>query len=119
MITQFEHRWGIDAITLARLEGVTPDCIHMRVSRFGTPFQRRTNLTKFEAKYGRTIGELADMLGLHPITLDQYERKYGTIYPKNIQEKYQHNKGKGADWRKNPKWQRLSKPTFFTLKDIL
>lgn len=119
MITQFELKWGIDAITLAKLEGVTPDSIHMRVMRFGTPFQRRTKLTKFEEKYGRTIGELADLLGLHPITLDQYERKYGTIYPKNIQEKYQHNKGKGADWRQNPKWRRLSKPTFFTLKDIL
>ena len=41
LITRFEHKWGISAPELAKIEGVTPDAIHMRVHRFGSPFIRR------------------------------------------------------------------------------
>lgn len=80
MKVNFEKKWGISCNTLAEMEGVTPEAIRMRVKKFGTPFQRRKNKTKFEEKYGKTIIQLAEELNLHPVTLCRREYLYNDVY---------------------------------------
>ena len=68
--TKFSRKWGIHAIDLAEQENVSPDAIHMRVRLFGTPWQRRTEPTKCEQLTGFTTCQLAVILDLHPMTID-------------------------------------------------
>lgn len=131
-ITQFEHKWGITANRLAELEGVSAASIHMRVMNYGTPFQRRAKPSIWENKYGKTIGQIAIELGIHPITVAHRQTLYGSPYhtpdktytcSKTGKKMYagEWNLGivKGKDWKQNGKWITASKPTYFTLEDIL
>ena len=117
-ITGFEHKWGIDAITLAKLEGVTPDAIHMRCYNYKTPFKRRSKETMWEKLYGKTIVELANEQDCHPITIANKHYKFGDVYAKTDQ-RFAAGKYCKSDWRKDPKWIRAGKSTYFTLADIL
>ena len=119
-ITLFEHKWGISAIELAKLEGVTPDAIHMRVMRFGNPFQRRKQETFYEKKYGKTIMAIAKELGIHPITCAQRENKYGDVYhePEAPIGKWNRGKQRAAKhWTEGRTTRSLA--TYFKLEDIL
>ena len=78
--TNFKEKWGISCNELAEREGVTPEAIRMRVINYGTPFQRRCKLTSFEKKYGKTLGEVALELGLHPMTVARRDRIYNDAY---------------------------------------
>lgn len=68
--TEFEQKWGIHAKQLAQEEGVTTAAIHMRTMRFGTPFQRRMHPTRCEKISGRTVGQWARALDMHPVSID-------------------------------------------------
>ena len=76
----FKERWGYTCNQLAEMEGVTPEAIRMRVKKFGTPFKRRAKPTKFEKKYGKTLGQIALDLGIHPQTVARRESIYGDVY---------------------------------------
>ena len=78
--TQFEKKWGYHCDEIADMEGVSPEAIRMRVIKFGTPWQRRAKLTKFEKKYGKTIGQIALDLNIHPQTVARRERIHGDAY---------------------------------------
>lgn len=111
--TEFKQRWGITAADLGRVEGTTPDAIHMRVHKFGTPFQRRNQLTPYEQKYGKTSGQLALERGIHPVTICIRERLYGSLdLPpgKRTREDLRDN-----SWSRDPKWRRSLESTHFTL----
>lgn len=132
-ITQFEHKWGISALHLAKLEGVSGATVHMRVMNFGTPFQRRAKLTKWEKKYGKTMGQLALDIGIHPITVAHREALYGSPYvtpertmtdsktgEKIYPGEWNLNRPQAdTHWTQTKKWQTATKSTFFTLEDIL
>ena len=118
-ITLFEHKWGISAIELAKLESVTPDAIHMRVMRFGNPFQRRNKETFYEKKYGKTVMAIAMELGLHPITVANRENKYGDVYhePEAFIGKYQRGKQTAPKhWTESRTTRSLA--TYFKLDDL-
>ena len=119
----FLFTWGIAAHDLAAVENTTTTAIHMRVMRFGTPFQRRAKLSPWEKKYGKTLGEIALELGLHPVTIDMRERVYGTPYCDHMMsDQGGWNKGRKTvdiDWWDDPKYKRSSTPTYFTLEDAL
>jgi len=117
-ITQFEQKWGIDAVQLAKLEGVGPATIHMRVLNYGTPFQRRAKTTMWEDVYGKTLGEIAIEEGLHPVTCANKHYTLGSCYAKTDQ-RFARGKLTKEDWTKNPRYLRMIKPTHFTLEDIL
>jgi hypothetical protein len=117
-ITQFEHKWGINAIRLAELEEVTPDAIHMRVQLYGTPFQRRAKPTLWENKYGKTLGQMALETGLHPITLANKHYKFGDVYAETDQ-RFARGKHTKVDWWLEQKYKRMIKSTFFKLEDII
>ncbi len=118
MITGFEHRWGINARVLADIEGVTTDAIHMRVLNWGTPFKRRAKITIWEEIYGKTLGQMALEEGLHPVTLANKHYKLGNVYAQTDQ-RFAKGKHSKSDWTKNPRFQKMIKPTYFTLEDIL
>jgi len=118
MITVFENKWGISAIQLAKLEGVTADAIHMRVHKWGTPYQRRAKTTMWEDKYGKTLGEMAIEQGLHPITLANKYYKFGDVYAVTDQ-RFAKGKHTRVDWTQNPKYKKMIKPTYFKLEDVL
>ena len=102
----FKERWGIPCNDLAEMEGVTPEAIRMRVLNFGTPFQRRGKPTKFEAKYGKTLGQLALDLGIHPITVARREYLYGDIHYSEFEKpelQGQILNKEGFHWTENPK----------------
>lgn len=75
--TRFSETWGVHAHELAEQEGLQPDAIHMRVHKFGNPFQRRKNPTKVEKLTGRTLADWADELNLHPLTIIERMKKHG------------------------------------------
>ena len=111
--TEFKERWGITAHDLGRVEGTTPDAIHMRVMNYGTPFQRRKNPTPYEQKYGKTSGQLALERGVHPVTLCLRERLYGSLdLPP---DKRSREDLRDDSWSREPKWRRSLESTFFTL----
>ena len=118
MITVFEQKWGISAIQLAHLEDVTPDAIHMRVHKWGTPFKRRAKITMWEELYGKTLGEMAIEQGLHPVTLANKHYKLGSVYAETDQ-RFATGKHSKRDWRKNPKYRKMTMSTYFTLEDVL
>lgn len=90
--TRFSERWGILAHELAEQEGVTIDAIHMRVHKFGTPFQRRMYPTICEVLTGKTTLQLAAELNLHPITITERLRCFGD----HLYDNPTHNVGKGT-----------------------
>ena len=112
--TTFKERWGITAYDLARVEGTTPDAINMRVMRFGTPFQRRSKITPWEEKFGKTLGELAMERGVHPLTVTNRYKMYGSLdlLPgRTAREDLRDN-----SWMTEKKYKRCQERTFFTLE---
>jgi hypothetical protein len=103
-IQSFEKRWGMRCNEIAEMEETTPEAIRMRVKRFGSPWQRRGKLTKFEEKYGKTLAQLALDLNVHPHTISRREDLYGDVY---FESKYGHGlRGKimndrGEHWTEN------------------
>ena len=98
--TKFTQKWGIDALTLAEQEGVTPDAIHMRVRNYGTPFQRAKRPDKLERKYGKTQRELAVHTGLSFNTIMFYENEKGGVF-QDWKHNYKNRKGlynPGTEW---------------------
>lgn len=75
--TDFFQRWGIHANELAVQEGVLPATIHMRVRNFGSPFQRRAKPSWCEQRTGRTLGDWARELNVHPMTVMERMKKHG------------------------------------------
>lgn len=119
----FLSKWGIAAHDLADVENTTTTAIHMRVMRFGTPFQRRAKISPWEKKYGKTLGEIALELDLHPVTVDMRERVYGTAYCDHMMsDQGGWNKGRKRieeNWWEMPRYARCQQRTFFTLEDAL
>lgn len=76
----FEKKWGMRCNDIADAEETTPEAIRMRVKRFGNPWQRRAKETMFEEKYGKTLGQLALDMGIHPVTIARREKLYGDVY---------------------------------------
>lgn len=104
--TEFKKQWGYHCDDIAEMEGVTPEAIRMRVIKFGTPWQRRNKPTKFELKYGKTLGQMALELNLHPQTLARRERLHGDAYyePKvgsGLRGRIMNERGE--HWTENPK----------------
>ena len=104
-ITKFEHKWGVTANDLAKLEMLTTtDAIHMRVRNFGSPFQRKPKPSTCEIMYGKTLIQMATEMGLHPTALDQRIRLRGTAY---YDAPNQHMKGRKIPGRKD--WEDTTK----------
>jgi hypothetical protein len=121
--TEFLNKWGITAHELALVEETSVSAIHMRVMNFGTPFQRRKKPSHWEKRYNKTLGEIADELGLHPVSVMVREKTYGTPYCDEAL-KGQGGWNKGAkrvdhDWRDLPRHSKTSTATYFTLEDAL
>ena len=114
--TEFEQQWGYHCDEIADMEGVTPEAIRMRVIKFGTPWQRRAKLTKFEKKYGKTIGQLALELNLHPQTVARRERLHGDVYyeiPIGAGLRHKIMNEDGYHWTVNPKCPKFRIETSF------
>lgn len=121
--SQFAETWGISAHDLALVENTSTDAIHMRVMKWGTPFQRRSKITHWEKKYGLTQGQIALELDIHPLTVVKREQVYGTPYcDDQLSGVGGWNKGArtyGYKWWEDSRFQRVCKPTMFTLEDAL
>ena len=78
--TKFSRKWGIHAIDLAEREKLSPDAIHCRVRLFGSPWQRRSKPTVCEELTGFTAFQLAMIIDLHPITVDNRIRLYNNPF---------------------------------------
>ena len=76
----FKKTWGCSVKDIAEHDGVTHAAVRMRLNLFGTPFQRRPEPNNFEAKYGRTISELAMELDMHPNSVRIREQAHGNVY---------------------------------------
>ncbi len=115
--TEFEERWGIHVKDLARVEGISPQSIIMRVHRFGTPFQRRHKPTPWEEQYGKTIGQIAKERGIHPASVHYRMKRYGSIdLPDGTKQKPWL---RDPSWSEEFEWQFCLMDTFFTLEDAL
>lgn len=115
--TEFEQRWGIHVKDLARVEGVTPQSIIMRVHTFGTPFQRRRKPQWWELQYGATWAKLAHERGVHPVTLHHRLKNHGSIdLPANCKQRLDL---RDPSWADNFEWQFSLQDTYFTLEDAL
>lgn len=121
--TEFEKQWGIHIDDLARAEDLTPDAIRMRIHKWGNPFQRRSKMSIYETKYGKTQSQIALELGLHPISIADREKKFKDVYhPVNNTGRW--NTGRvtndaGTHWTNTSSWQFNLKNTFFTLEEAL
>jgi hypothetical protein len=112
--TRFKDRWGITAFDLAMVEGTTPDAINMRVHKFGTPFQRRSKFTWWEETFGKTLGELALERGVHPITITNRYKIYGSLdLPDG---RLAREDLRNFTWQHEARNQRIMQPTVFTLE---
>jgi hypothetical protein len=78
--TPFGEKWGILAKDLAFEEGTTTAAIHMRVMKFGTPFQRKKSPTICEVMTGRTAIDLAHEMNVTPCTISKRIQDYGDPY---------------------------------------
>jgi len=112
----FKATWGISCNDIAEAENVTPEAIRMRVRNFGTPWQRRRKETKFEAKYGKTLAQIALELDLHPQTIARREEQYNNAYHKPMN----HNgiggsilNEQGYHWTVNPKMYNIREASTF------
>lgn len=121
--SEFLDRWGIAAHDLAAVENTSTSAIHMRVMNFGTPFQRRSKLTPWEKKYGMPIGAIADELGVHPMTVMNREKIYGTPYcDDQLAGQGGWNKGvqrATTHWSEQSRNNKAFVATKFTLEDAL
>jgi hypothetical protein len=99
-VTKFSERWGILAHELAEQEKVSTDAIHMRVMRFGTPFQRRLYPTIAEVMTGKTALQLASELNIHPITIAERLRLHGD----HLYDDPNETRGKGT---RNKTWAKV------------
>jgi len=79
-LTRFENEYGCRIDLFANAEGVTPEAVWMRLKHFGSPYQRRLNPTTYELKYARTCYEIAEEQGVHPLTIQTYERKHKNAF---------------------------------------
>lgn len=64
-ITRFELKYGCHVKDFAFAEQTTPAAIHMRVMKFGSPFQRRNRPTVCEILTGYSKRFLSEHIGLH------------------------------------------------------
>jgi hypothetical protein len=115
--TEFEQRWGIHVKDLARVEGVSPQTIQMRVHNYGTPFQRRRKLTTWEERFGKTLTQLALERGVHPMSIFYRIRTYNSLDlpPECITRE----ELRDTSWAQQADWQFNLLSTFFTLEDAL
>ncbi len=67
--TNFMINWGWDVQDFAKAEHTTPDAIHMRVMRFGTPLLRKATPNIFEEATGRNHSEICERLNLNRKTV--------------------------------------------------
>ena len=102
----FISKWGMLAVTLAREENVSCASIHMRVSKFGSPLQRKAKPSKAELIHNKTEGELALEINIHPQSIRQRLRKHNDAYHINPVKVGNPNAGaiySDDDWRDWPK----------------
>tara|TARA_R110002126_G_scaffold274960_2_gene420247 strand:- start:114 stop:512 length:399 start_codon:yes stop_codon:yes gene_type:complete len=113
--TAFEQRWGIHATDFATQENTTPDAIHMRVMRFGTPFQRKSKPTVCEIRHGKTVARIAGELDMHPVSIQERLRIHGDAYYKS---NYSHSRGCRGDHRyKDVEWLHPKHPDYATWRE--
>ena len=78
--SNFYAKWGECAWEIAKREDVAIASIHMRVQKFGSPYQRRGKPTLSEELCGKTLQQLGAELNLHPITVQQRIRHHNNPY---------------------------------------
>ena len=110
--TPFLRKWGIRAVDLAKEEGVSTECIHMRVQNYGTPFQRKAKPTYCEKVHNKTDYELGMELNIHPQSIRRKVRLYGTAYYENPRQTHP-LRGKVISTKKD--WRTEVKKTRFWL----
>lgn len=76
----FYNRYGITSEELAILEGVSSTALNMRHMKYGTVWQRKAKPTKIEKLFHKTEVELAQELGVHPVTIRARFKRYGDPY---------------------------------------
>ena len=104
-MSAFEHQWNMHVLEIAELEGSFPEAIYQRVYRFGSPFQRKLKPSMIERHYAKTASELAEELGMHPLTICGKHRNNGTAYFKL--PRTEASKGWSTtdhSWKDNPKY---------------
>ena len=107
-ITQFEYHWGISARELAEQDGVSPEAVHMRIKKWGTPFQRKAKPGLWEKQYFKTIWELSDEMDLHPITICQRYHNNGDIYKTKTGKSHPSaGTGNKSQWTNPPVYKKL------------
>lgn len=103
--SSFQHDWGCHVLDLAAEEGCTTEAIYQRAYRFGSPYQRKAKPTMIEKYYGKTQAELAEELGMHPITCLQKHKKNGTAYhKKKLTDQMKGWTCTDFSWKTNPKF---------------
>ncbi len=102
--TSFSRKWGILAITLAEQDNVTVDAIHMRVLNWGNPFQRKHKPSKWEKLYCKSLCELAQDMGMHPMSIAQRHDRLGSIYAIPLNK----NKQPNTSWHGDTRWRDLT-----------
>lgn len=112
--TKFKQQWGISTYDLARVEGTTPDAINMRVMNYGTPFQRRSKVTFWEEQFGKTLGELAAERGVHPLTVTNRYKMFGSL--DLLPGSKPREDLRDISWMTEKKYKRCQERTFFTLE---
>jgi hypothetical protein len=79
--TPFRQKWGVSSYELAAEEGVTLALLHMRVMKFGTPYQRRAKPTKYEKIYSRTCFEICEEQDQHQCTIGSKHNRGNAFEP--------------------------------------
>jgi len=78
--TQFFKKWGCQAHEIATYENTTIDAVHMRVHKFGSPWQRRAKPTVFELIYAKTLQEISAERNKTPGVIYSYQNRKGDAY---------------------------------------
>ena len=100
--TKFSRKWGIHSIDLAEQEQISPDGIHGRVRKFGTPFMRRPQPTKCEQLTGFTTFQLATIMALHPQTIEDRILRYNNPFVEMGNRAKHRGPTSGVHWSKQP-----------------
>lgn len=79
-LTPFERMYGMTSEQFAKMEGISPQAVHMRKYKYGSPFKRAEDPNIFELKYGLTVIQIADMLNISADAVRQREEFYGTPF---------------------------------------
>lgn len=108
----FISKWGIHAVDLAKQEEVHTASIHMRVLKFGNPFQRRAKPTKCEQLHHKTDFELGLELDLHPQSVRRRVNTYGDAYRENPHHEHPY---RGQQISATTDWRTKVKKTKFWL----